>query len=93
MNDQHAPPRRAAMLHARHHFLTDIAALAERQSARLVEIDVMRKGVTKGIIAARFGHACADPETGPFSGAVRHSIRLCRLAPNRFGKTPVADLR
>ena len=45
--DQHAAARRAAVLHARHHFLADIAALPEADAAILVEQHVMREGVAQ----------------------------------------------
>ncbi len=35
------------MLHARHHFLADITALAEADAISLVEQDVMREGVAQ----------------------------------------------
>ena len=47
------------MLHARDHFLADIAALPEADAAGLVEQDVMRKGIAELVVEAAFGNAGA----------------------------------
>ena len=71
--DQHAAPRRAAMLHARHHLLADVAALPEADAAILVEQHVMREGVARRIVEAAFGDAMRDAQRMPIGFG-----RVCR---------------
>ena len=53
------------MLHARHHFLADIAALPEADAADLVEQHVMREGIAQRIVGPAFGDAVRDAERMP----------------------------
>ena len=54
------------MLHARHHFLTDITALLEADAAILVEQNIMGKSIGRRKISATFGNAMRDPQSGKF---------------------------
>ena len=48
------------MLHARHHFLADVAALGEVDAIDEVQVGVVREGVAIGEIEPAFGHAKRD---------------------------------
>src|SRR5690606_32039012 len=62
---QHAPARRASMLHARNDLLPDIAALAEADAICLVQKNVVREGIAKLIVLAAFGDAMGDAQAVP----------------------------
>ena len=64
-DDQHAAARRAAMLHARHHLLADIAALAEADATHLVEQHIVREGIAQSIVRPALGDAVRDAEGMP----------------------------
>ena len=49
------------MLHPRHHFLADKAALLEVDAAELIHVGLVRKGVAIGEIDTAMGHAERDP--------------------------------
>ena len=80
--DQHAAARRSAMLHARDHFLSDIAALPEADAAGLVEQHVMRKCLAERIVAAAFGDAVGDAEGMPGGGFSVRRLSRRVVAPN-----------
>ena len=63
--DQHAAAGGAAVLHARHHLLADIAALLETDAAIFVEQHIMREGVARRIVEAAFGDAMRDAQCMP----------------------------
>ncbi len=65
LDDQHPPPGRAAMLHARDDLLADIAALLEADAAGLVEQHVMREGVAELVVGPAFGNAVGDAQGLP----------------------------
>ena len=59
--DRHdAGARRAAMLHARHHLLADVAALVEIDAAELVHVGLVREGVAVDEIEPAARHAERD---------------------------------
>ena len=60
-DDPHdARARGAAMLHPRHHFLSDIAALVEIDAVQAVHIGLVRKRVAVHEIEPAARHACGD---------------------------------
>ena len=59
--DRHdAVSRGAAMLHARHHLLADIAALVEIDAGELVHVGLVREGIAVDEIEAAARHAERD---------------------------------
>ena len=48
------------VLHPRHDFLADVAALGEGHAVQLVEVRLVRIGVAERIVLAAFGHAERD---------------------------------
>ena len=58
--DDEAAAGGAAMLHARHHLLADVAALAEIDAGELVHVGVVGEGVAEGEVDAAFGDAERD---------------------------------
>ena len=79
----HAFADRAAMLHPRHHLLTDVTALAEIEAVEEVHIGFMREGVAIGEIDAAHRQAKADAPRlviGPVSRRVHGVARDNRSA-------------
>jgi hypothetical protein len=79
VGDRHdAGAGNAAMFHARHHLLADIAALGEIDAVKLVHVGLVEKRVAIAEIPAAAGHAqrVGGPRTPP---PVPHAPRSRRL--------------
>ncbi len=60
-----APPRRAAVAHAAHHLLPDVAALLEGDAVEGIHCRIERIGVAEDEIDAAFGNRERDPMPMP----------------------------
>ena len=68
MQRDDAPPRRAAMAHAAHHLLADVAALVEGDAVRANPCRIEGKGVAEDEVDAALGNGERDPVPMPVGG-------------------------